>query len=277
MTTCEERMCNELVQYIHRDKLRPGVQPRENIKRDESFLALARSIAEVGIIYPILARLIDGVFWIVDGHRRYFAGLSAKLTEFPVIMKAETLSESEALQLALIGNTHREDLSPWERACTYNRLITEFGLSAVEVAKRTATSEPTVSRYTTILTLPPELLDLFRKGKLSVSAAHQLANVRDPERQRSLAEAAASGKLSRDQLIKKANEGNSCGTPRTSRPRRSRVVVPLGDGCAVAVNPGVTLETLVTRLRDLLQRFSELAPQEMKMADVAELLTANNG
>lgn len=267
-------MCSELVQYVYRDKLRPGVQPRENINRDESFLALARSIAVVGILYPLLVRLLDGIFWIVDGHRRYFAGLSAGLTEFPVILKAETLSEAEALQLALIGNTHRKDLSPWERANSYNRLITEFGLSAVEVAKRTTTSEPTVSRYTTILTLPPELLDLFRKGKLSVSAAHQLAIVRDPQKQLSLGEAAANGTLSRDQLIKKAKELDSGGhvQPRKrARPRRARVVVPIGEGCSVAAKPNVTVQVLVSWLHDLLERFSKLEPQ-VELADAVRAL-----
>lgn len=256
-------MGNELIQYVHRDKLRPGVQPREEIKRDEAFLALSRSIAVVGILYPILARLIEGMFWIVDGHRRYFAGLSAGLTEFPVMLQPETLSEAEALQLALIGNTHRKDLSPWERACSYNRLITEFGLTASVVAKRTTASEPTVSRYTTALTLPPELLDLFRKGRLSVSAAYKLAIIRDPEKQRSLAEAVASGTLSRDQLLKKAQERNTNGerSQAASRPRRARVVVPLGDGCSVAVKPGVTVQTFVTWLQALLERFHGLEPQ----------------
>lgn len=269
-------MSIESVQRIHRDKLRPGIQPREDIKRDDSFLALASSIAVVGILYPLLVRLADSLYWIVDGHRRYFAGLSAGLAEFPVILQAETLSDAEALQLALISNTHREDLSQWERACSYKRLSTEFGWSSAEVARHTATSEATVSRYTTALTLPPELLDQFRKGKLSVSAAYQLAIVRDPEKQKSLAESAAAGTMSRDQLVKKARERTPPSIEtRRPRPQVRRVVLPLREGNSLAVGgAALRLDAFLLCVQELASQLALLEPKDMELSDAAAQLAA---
>ncbi|MCK6484481.1 MAG: ParB/RepB/Spo0J family partition protein [Phycisphaerae bacterium] len=272
-------MSIESVQRIHRDKLRPGIQPREDIKRDDSFLALASSIAVVGILYPLLVRAVDAVFLIVDGHRRFFAGLSAGLSEFPVMLQAASLSDAEALQLALISNTHREDLSAWERACSYNRLATEFGWSAAEVARRTATSEASVSRYTTALTLPPELLDQFRRGKLSVSAAYQLAIVRDPEKQRSLAEAAVAGTMSRDQLIKKAKERTPpSAETRKPRPPVRRVVLPLREGNSLAVSgAALRLDAFLSRVQELASQLAVLEPKDMELSDAAARLAAQGG
>ncbi|MEE0952656.1 MAG: ParB/RepB/Spo0J family partition protein, partial [Ruminococcus sp.] len=108
-------------------------QPRKDFD-EEALGELADSIAKHGLLQPILVRpLTLGGYEIVAGERRYRASRMAGLTEVPVIIRE--LTESETMELALIENLQREDLSPLEEAQGYNVLISEHGFTQEEVAK----------------------------------------------------------------------------------------------------------------------------------------------
>ena len=118
-------------------------QPRKEF--DEQALSeLAESISQHGLLQPLLVRpLTLGGYQIVAGERRYRASRMAGLTEVPVIIKE--LTDTETMEIALIENLQREDLSPVEEALGYKALIDEHGFSQEEVAKSVGKSRPAVA------------------------------------------------------------------------------------------------------------------------------------
>ena len=129
-------------------------QPRKEF--DEQALSeLAESISQHGLLQPLLVRpLTLGGYQIVAGERRYRASRMAGLTEVPVIIKE--LTDTETMEIALIENLQREDLSPVEEALGYKALIDEHGFSQEEVAKSVGKSRPADARA--LLTLENEKL-----------------------------------------------------------------------------------------------------------------------
>ena len=111
-------------------------QPRK--KFDENAIAdLAESIAQHGVLQPILVRpLLNGVYQIVAGERRWRAARMAGLSEIPVVIKE--MSDLEATQIALIENLQREDLDPVEEARGYRHLMDMYAMTQEEVAKKPA-------------------------------------------------------------------------------------------------------------------------------------------
>ena len=117
------------------DRILPNShQPRKNF--DEASLnELADSIREHGVVQPIVVRALeDGFFQLVAGERRWRAAQRAGLLRIPAVIREA--SEHASLEIALIENLQREDLNPIEEAQAYERLITEFGMTQEEVARR---------------------------------------------------------------------------------------------------------------------------------------------
>ncbi|MEE0060316.1 MAG: ParB/RepB/Spo0J family partition protein [Acutalibacteraceae bacterium] len=140
-------------------------QPRREF--DENALAeLADSIAQHGVLQPLLVRPIaDGGYQIVAGERRWRASRMAGLTEVPVVIKE--LTDSETMELALIENLQREDLTPIEEALGYKQLMDEYGFSQEQVSKTVGKSRPTIANALRLLNLPEEILYLVNSGKIS--------------------------------------------------------------------------------------------------------------
>ena len=133
-------------------------QPRKEF--DENALAeLADSIAQHGVLQPLLVRPIaDGGYQIVAGERRWRASRMAGLTEVPVVIRE--LTDSETMELALIENLQREDLSPVEEAMGYKQLMEDYGFSQEQVSKTVGKSRPSVANALRLLNLP----EAVRKG-----------------------------------------------------------------------------------------------------------------
>lgn len=183
----EEAQNNEnKIWNIAIDKLVPGVyQPRKNFEKT-SLNELANSIKENGIIQPITVRKRkEGGFEILAGERRWRAAQSAGLHEVPAIIK--TLSDREALQLALIENIQREDLDPIEEAESYLRLIEEFSLSQQEAAEKVGKERSSVANALRILGLPLEIREMISKKEISVGHAKAILSITDKARQLGLA------------------------------------------------------------------------------------------
>ena len=152
-------------------------QPRRSFDED-ALQELAQSISEHGVLQPILVRpMIYGGYQIVAGERRYRASRIAGLTEMPAIIRE--LSDSETMQLALIENLQRSDLTPLEEAKGYQTLIDEYGFSQEDVARTVGKSRSAVANTLRLIGLPDEVKDLLEEGKLSAGHARALLIVDD--------------------------------------------------------------------------------------------------
>lgn len=160
------------------DKLVPGVyQPRKKFDK-ESLQQLADSIQQNGLIQPITVRKRNaGGFEIIAGERRWRACQIAGLHEVPAIIK--NINDKEALQIAIIENVQREDLDPIEEAEGYQRLITEFGYSQLEVSEKVGKERSTIANALRLIGLPSEIKEMIGNEQLSVGHAKALLSVLD--------------------------------------------------------------------------------------------------
>ena len=161
-------------------------QPRKDF--DENSLSdLAQSISQHGLLQPLLVRPLPiGGYQIVAGERRYRACRMAVLTEVPVTIRE--LSDTETMELALIENLQREDLSPIEEALGYKALIDEHGFSQEEVATSVGKSRPAIANSLRILKLPDSVLEYVKQDKISAGHARALLMLDSEEDMLELAE-----------------------------------------------------------------------------------------
>jgi ParB family chromosome partitioning protein len=159
------------------ERLKPGrYQPRhfmDQVKIDE----LAQSIRENGIIQPLLVRRnTDGTssFEIIAGERRWRAAQLAKIHEVPVIIKE--MSDQEALEIGLVENLQRQDLSVLEEADGYQRLIEEFSHTQEELSKTVGKSRSHVANIMRLLSLPESVKKMLDQNDLSAGHARALLN-----------------------------------------------------------------------------------------------------
>jgi ParB family chromosome partitioning protein len=152
-------------------------QPRKNFDED-SLNDLANSIHAHGVVQPIVVRpLEDGFFQLIAGERRWRASQRAGLHKVPAVVKES--DEHDALEIALIENLQREDLNPIEEAQAYERLITDFGLTQEEVARRVGKNRTTIANMLRLLRLPPEVQEWLRENKLTTGHAKALLSLSD--------------------------------------------------------------------------------------------------
>lgn len=162
-------------------KIIAGVyQPRRSFHQDE-LEELAQSIKEHGVIQPVLLRKSeeDGYYEIVAGERRYRAAKIAGLQKIPAIIKK--LNNHEALEIAIIENVQRADLSLVEEAHGYRQLIDEFSYSQEQIAQKTGKSRSHVANILRLLTLPKSVHALLEKKLISMGHARAIINSKDPE------------------------------------------------------------------------------------------------
>jgi ParB family chromosome partitioning protein len=147
-------------------------QPRQDF--DEIALAeLSRSVAEHGVLQPMLVRPVPGgAYQIIAGARRGRAARAAGLTEIPVVIKE--LNDEETMVLALIENLQREDLNPMEEARGYRSLMDEYSLTQEETARRVGKSRSAVANALRLLNLPGAVQELVRDQRLTEGHARAL-------------------------------------------------------------------------------------------------------
>ena len=159
----------------------PGrFQPRHGTD-EESIKELAQSIGEKGILQPILVRRQSdepNAFEIIAGERRWRAAQIAKLHEVPVIIK--DLTDAEALEVALVENLQRQDLSPLEEAEGYQRLIDEFSHTQEKLSRVVGKSRSHVANMMRLLALPDPVKTFLDVGTLSAGHARALLMADDP-------------------------------------------------------------------------------------------------
>jgi ParB family chromosome partitioning protein len=166
------------------------IEPNPNQPRihfdEEALTELAASIRELGVLQPILVRLVDGDrYQIVAGERRWKAAHRAGLATVPAIVRV--VDEAASVEQALVENLQREDLNPLEEAAAYQQLIEDFHLTHEDVAKRVGRSRAAVTNTLRLLQLPAAVRHLVSENRLSPGHARALLGTPDRSLQEALA------------------------------------------------------------------------------------------
>ena len=171
---------------IEVSSIRPNPnQPRVHFD-EQSLLELSSSIAEMGVLQPILVRpLDDGGHELIAGERRWRAAQRAGLATVPAIVR--TTDDLSSIEQALVENLHRQDLTPLEEAAAYQQLIEDFELTHEQLSSRVGKSRSAITNTIRLLGLPPTVQHLLADGQLSAGHARALLGTPDRELQERLA------------------------------------------------------------------------------------------
>jgi len=278
------------VRNIPLDRITPNPeQPRMTF--DEDALAeLAASVTEHGVLQPILVRPMGDLhqYQLVAGERRWRAARAAGLHEIPALI--EQLDDETALEIGIIENLQREDLSPLEEAMIYDRMTQEHGYSVRRLAQKLGKDKGYIENRLRLAGAPTEIKQLVSLRKDTLSHAYELLKVEDPKKRRKLAEQVASGELSLVKLREKIEA-----RPRTGRqptpaeaaeteedrdggqeveltPARRAVEGPLSDNALIGAKQ--TLADALDQLADVLASASVLTEiHEVDRQNLAKYLT----
>jgi len=175
-----EQESEESIQEISISECRPNpYQPRKTFDPD-TIEELKESIIEYGIIQPLIVRKSIKGYEIVVGERRYRAAKEAKLKKIPVIIK--DLSDEKMMELALLENLQREDLTPIEEAHAYSNLMNELKITQEELSKRLGKSRSHIANIVRLLSLPEKVITAINDGDLTMGHGRALLGLRDEEK-----------------------------------------------------------------------------------------------
>jgi len=208
-TSFQPQMSGEQLLEVDIDLIDPNPQQPRTHFSEERLEELAQSIKNTGLVQPILLRRIDdGRYQIVAGERRWRAAQRAGLHRINAIIR--TISDSNLLELALVENIQRQELTPIEEAQAYQRLINNLGITQDEVAQRVGKDRSFVANYLRLLRLPKLIQRMLEEDQLSVGHARALLGLESEEHQLKLAQEIIQRKLSvreTEQTIKRIASG----------------------------------------------------------------------
>ena len=236
--------------------LRPSaLQPRRRFDEEELEL-LAQSIRERGVLQPLLVRAAGNApgYEIVAGERRWRAAQRAGQHEVPVVVRE--LSDQETLELALIENLQRADLSPLDEAHAYRRLTEEFGHTQEALAEVVGKSRSHVANTLRLLSLTLAVHQMLDDGRLSAGHARALVGQPEAEKLAQLVVAGALNVRETEALVRRAASpaGQPAG-PRRADPHATEIARQLSTklGLEVQLQPKARGGALTIRYRDLAQ------------------------
>ena len=182
------------VRNIDVERITPNPeQPRlamEQVSLDE----LAASIREHGVLQPILVRpLENGEFQLIAGERRWRASKAAGLATIPALV--EEIDDDTALEISIIENLQREDLSPLDEAAMYDRMVRDHGYSVRRLAQKLGKDKGYLENRLRLADAPEEVRELVSLRKDTLSHAYELMKVEDPRKRKRLAAQVARGEL----------------------------------------------------------------------------------
>lgn len=194
-------------------------QPRKTF--DQTALEeLADSIRQHGVLQPLLVRpLPNGAYQLVAGERRWRASRLAGLKEVPVIIKE--LTDTEAMEIAIIENLQREDLNPIEEAEGLQTLIDKCGFTQEEVATSVGKSRPAITNALRLLKLPEDVREMTKKGEISAGHARALLSFDNQALMQEVAAKIVSDKLTVRDVEKLAKRPKTAETKKAPRRRDS--------------------------------------------------------
>jgi ParB family chromosome partitioning protein len=173
-------------QQIPIAKIKPNPYQPRKIFKPEDLQELTQSIKEKGVLQPIVVRKKGDLWEIIAGERRYRASQKLGLLTIPAV--EVQASDVEALEIALIENLQRTDLSPLEEAEGYQRLQEEFNMTQEQIAQKVGKDRATVANALRLLRLGVEVKSLLAAGALTAGHARVLAALSNPQDQRKWAE-----------------------------------------------------------------------------------------
>ena len=167
---------------VRMDDIRPNPQqPRREID-DDSLQELANSIRQIGVIQPITLRdMGDGTYVIIAGERRWRASQRVGLTTIPAYIR--TVDDENMMEMALVENIQRQDLTALEVALAYQNLIEQYNLTQEQLSERVGKNRATVTNYLRLLKLPASVQVALRNREIDMGHARALLALSDPEAQ----------------------------------------------------------------------------------------------
>ena len=212
------------VEEIELTAIRPNpYQPRRTF--DEAALQeLAASIKESGVFQPIILRQPDpnlNRYEIIAGERRFRASKLAGKTTIPAIVR--TMSDSQMMEVAVLENLQREDLTPLEEAQAYQSLMDRLQLTQAQVAEKLGKSRPYIANYLRLLGLPQPVKDMLEDHRLSMGQARTLLGLKDERALVKLAQRAVKENLTVRQLEQLVAEQNQ--TVKPAKPAKKKATV----------------------------------------------------
>ena len=216
-------------------------QPRMTF-HEETLQELAASIREHGVLQPILVRPAGDDFQIIAGERRWRASKLAGKETIPAIV--ERFDDATALEIALIENLQREDLSPLDEAIIYKKMTDELGYSIRNLAGKLGKDKGYVENRLRLATAPEDVREMVATRYDTLSAAYELMKIDDKRRRKSLAKQVVAGKLT---LIRLRDKVEHVLNPGQAGPKAAPAIPPLRD------------DSLITATRKLNDALQELA------------------
>ena len=215
----EQSHLNRGVRVLPVDRIEPNPQNPRLAFNAETLEELASSIREHGVLQPVLVRpLDDGRFQLIAGERRWRASKLAAQPTIPALV--EEIDDDTALEIALIENLQREDISPLDEAAMDDRMIRDHGYSIRKLAEKLGKDKGYLENRLRLADAPPEVRELVSLRKDTLSHAYELMKVDDPKKRRKLADQVARNELSLVKLRERI-EGR--------RPRVADAEAPDGD------------------------------------------------
>jgi ParB family chromosome partitioning protein len=231
------------------EMIRPNPeQPRKSFD-SESISALARSLADAGIVQPLIVRpLPDGRYELIAGERRWRAAREARLETVPALVRDE--DSTERLQTALIENVARESLNPVDEARASATLVEDLGLTKEELGRRLGRSRVAISNLIRLLDLPDDVLDLLESGELSEGHGRALLRARGQAARRRLAQVAVANGWSVRETERRATEGATAPEPKAvPHPDEQEAIQQAEEALERALGTGVRVRAARGRIR----------------------------
>ncbi|MFC5589971.1 ParB/RepB/Spo0J family partition protein [Sporosarcina soli] len=209
----------ESVEKIHVKSIKANPYQPRKIFDEIAIQELSASIKEHGILQPIILRKKGTTYEIVVGERRFRAAQLAGLDEIPAVVR--NLTDEETMELAILENLQREDLTPIEEAEAYHGLMENLKLTQEQLAFRLGKSRPHIANHVRLLTLPGKVRDYISEGKLSMGHGRTLLGLRKKEKIALLAEQVLKDGLNvrqLEKLVQKLNEDVPRETKKEKKP-----------------------------------------------------------
>jgi ParB family transcriptional regulator, chromosome partitioning protein len=211
----------EAVQEISLKELRPNPYQPRKVFEPEAIEELKESIKEHGILQPIIARKSIKGYEIVVGERRYRAAKAAKLDKVPVVVRE--LTDKQMMELAVLENLQREDLSPIEEGNAYQLLMEKLDLTQEQLAKRLGKSRPHIANHIRLLSLPTQIQQLIIDDKITMGHGRALLGLRKKEKLQIVVEKIIKESLNVRQLEKLIHDLNENVSRETKKPEKKDV------------------------------------------------------
>ncbi len=188
------------------DEIRPNPYQPRHFFNETALQELAASITKSGVFQPIIVRQSISGYEIVAGERRFRASKLAGKHDIPAIIK--TMNDDTMMEIAVLENLQRENLTPLEEANAYATLMKKLHLTQAEISNHLGKSRPYIANYLRLLTLPTEVKQMIQKGQLSMGQARTLLGLKNKDKIVILAKYVIDKKLTVRQLEQLVNKEN---------------------------------------------------------------------